>query len=218
MQQEDRRLNKAFGDAYRDIKAPEELKEDTLKLMFAEEGRRQETKKAKRRKFPGWYYGAVAAAACAVLFFVSALRTDGISYVTMMEEDVFYDTVELKDGLIRFLPDRVIISISPNAGQAAFQEKDVSSLPDEKVTEPEEQVETKSGGQLKLFKIDALSIPKIGEEDWSYIGEQKIYVSVLETDGMRFHAVYEKGEASYEVIGEDVTQKEFIDYLYQKIK
>ncbi|MDE6185315.1 MAG: hypothetical protein K2G39_07830, partial [Lachnospiraceae bacterium] len=211
IQQEDRRLNKAFSDAYRNVKAPEALKKGTLNQMLAkEEGLKRQPEKVQKRKLPVWYYGAMAAAVCVVVFWVSALRSDGITYVTMIEEGVFYEEVELKDGWIRFLPNRVIISISPNAGQAGFQGEDKNGLPVEKETEPEELIQTKSGGQLKFFKTDGLLTPELAEEDWSYIGEQKIYVSVLKTDGVRFHAIYERGGSAYEVIGENVTQKEFI--------
>ena len=71
---------------------------------------------------------------------------------------------------------------------------------------------------MKFLKEDAASVPEINEDSWSYIEEQKIYVSFLKAEGMRYQAVYEKEEAFYEVIGTNVTQKEFIDYLYQKIK
>lgn len=218
MQQDDRRLNEAFHDAYKDIKAPEALKEETLKRMLAEEDTLKKQGKRQKSKRPPWYYGMAAAALCVLVLAVGLLRPAGISYVTMMEDDVFYEEVELKDGLIRFLPNRVVISVSPNAGQAGFPEGTVSEGADEREKAPEDQEEAKSGGKLQFFKTDTLKMPPIAEEDWSYIGSQKIYVSVLETDGVRYHAVFEKEDGGYEVIGENVTQKEFIDYLYKKIK
>lgn len=218
MQQEDKRLNEAFHDAYKDIKASEDLKKETLKMMLLkEEDSLQEPEKRRKKRFSVRYYGIAAAVICVMILAVGILRPTGISYVTMMEDGVFYDEVELENGVIRFLTNRVVISTSPNAGQAGFMEDAVSGMTDEKQSEPGEQEETKNGGRLQLFKADTLKIPRIREEEWSYIDGQKIYVFVLEMDGMRFHAIYEKEDGVYEVIGENVTQKEFIDYLYKKI-
>ncbi len=213
-------LNQEFGNAYRDIKAPEALKKDTLMRMFAEEERlKQENGNGYKRTPAIWYYGVVAAALCAAVLVFAVLRPEGISYITPMEEGVFYDEVELEDGMIRFAPGRVAISISPNAGQALVaQEESQSGLFHGEEAELIELTESESGGELKFLKEDAASVPEINEDSWSYIEEQKIYVSFLKAEGMRYQAVYEKEEAFYEVIGTNVTQKEFIDYLYQKIK
>lgn len=219
MSLEDQILNKEFRNAYQDKKAPEDLKKDTLNRMLAEDARsRQENSKAHKRKNSFWLYGTAAAVLCAAVLTFMVLRPGGISYITPMEEGVFYDEVELEDGTIRFLPGRVFISISPNAGQAVVgQEEDAGSLSYGKEAEVIEQTESESGGELKYIKQSIVSMPGVGEDDWSYIGEQKIYVSVLRTDGMRCQAIYEKEDEVYEVIGTNVTQKEFIDYLYQKI-
>ena len=70
---------------------------------------------------------------------------------------------------------------------------------------------------ISFDKIDQISLPEIAKDNWSYIGEQKIYVTVLKTEKMRFQAVYEKNGIAYEVIGTGTTQKEFIDFLYEKV-
>lgn len=213
-------LNQEFWSAYRDIKAPEDLKKDTLIRMLAEEEHlKQENGKEHRRKPAAWHYGVVAAALCSAVLVFAVLRPEGISYITPMEEGVFYDEVALKDGIIRFAQGRVVISISPNAGQAPIaQEESSSGLFHGDEAELIELTESESGGELKFLKENAVSVPEINEDSWSYIGEQNIYVSFLKTEGMRYQALYEKDDAVYEVIGTNVTQKEFIDYLYQKIK
>lgn len=216
---EEQVLNQEFGNAYRDIKAPEDLKKDTLIRMLAEEERlKQEKGKVHKRKPAIWHYGVAAAALCAAVLVFAVLRPEGISYITPMEEGIFYDEVALKDGMIRFAPGRVVISISPNAGLAPIAQEEASSGLFHGEEELIELTESESGGELKFLKDDAASMPEINEDSWSYIGEQKIYVSFLKTEGMRYQAVYEKDDAVYEVIGTNVTQKEFIDYLYQKIK
>lgn len=213
-------LNQEFWSAYRDIKAPEELKKDTLIRMLAEEERlKQGNGKVYKRNPAVWHYGVVAAALCAAVLVFAVLRPEGISYITPMEEGVFYDEVELEDGIIRFEPSRVVIAISPNAGQALIaQEEPQSGLFQGEEAELIELTESESGGELKFLMENVVSVPGINEDSWSYIGDQKIYVSFLKTEGMRYQAVYEKDDMSYEVIGTNVTQKEFIDYLYQKIK
>ncbi|MBD5546890.1 MAG: hypothetical protein HDQ97_05775 [Lachnospiraceae bacterium] len=217
---EDQVLNEEFRNAYQNMKAPEDLKNDTLKRMLAEEKHlEKEDGNSRKVKRTVWYYGTAVVALCAAILVIAVLRSEGISYITPMEEDVFYDEVALENGMIRFLPDRVVISISPNAGQAVIgQGESVSGSFDEEEAELIEVTESESGGELKFLTERTAFAPEIDEDSWSYIGEQKIYVSVLKSEDMRYQAVYEKNNKIYEVIGINVTQKEFIDYLYQKIK
>ena len=61
-------------------------------------------------------------------------------------------------------------------------------------------------------------LPEIAESNWSYIGDQKIYVTVLNAADIRYQAVFEKNGTAYEMTGTNVTQKEFIDELYRRVK
>ena len=81
-----------------------------------------------------------------------------------------------------------------------------------------EQKENDGGGLLIYKKTAAIKFPDIGEKNWSYIGEQKIYITVLNTVDSRYQAVFEKDGQAYEVTGIGVWQKEFIDYLYRIVK
>ena len=152
----------------------------------------------------------VCAAACFLFVFLS--RTP---YVTKMNDDIHYDTVELKDGEINFVSKRMAISISPNAGNA------FDSADNAEVTEDmEEVINCKSGGTLTFAKAkeSKSKLPKLSENDWSYIDACQIYVTELKTEPIRYQAVYEWDDVTYELIGEGVTQKEFIDELYRRIK
>lgn len=206
-----------FAEAYGGIKAPEELKADTLRKMHKENESRKEKgggEKAGGRK-KACYFGALAAAMAAALA-LFLFWPGGAVYVTNMEDGVYYDEVELKDGVIRFTAGRVAISISPNAGTVVFGQE--SEAAGEDTEGLQETIETKSGGTIVFRETGTLSLPEFSEESWSYIGEQQIYVTVLKTSQTRYQAVYEKDGKAYEITGEGVTQKEFIDQLYRYVK
>lgn len=149
-----------------------------------------------------------AAAACFLFVFLS-----GTPYVTKMDDGMHYDTVELKNGEINFVSKRMAISISPNAGNA------FDSLENAEESEGmEEVINCKSGGTLTFAQTKETKLPKLSENDWSYIDDCSIYVTELKTEPIRYQAVYELDGETYELIGEGVTQKEFVDELYRRIK
>lgn len=209
---------RAFEHAYCRLKAPAALKADTLEKMLRENEkckeiqRKEKSGKGKKKVF---YYGALAALLCVAVLSIIVLRPEGISYVTPMEEGVYYEEVELKNGVIHFVRSRVSISITPNAGSAGIGQEGEAAL--EEVTRQEEIIETESGGRLVFRERDTASVPDIKEDDWSYIGEQKIYVTVLDAEKTGYQAVFEKAGSTYEITGEDITQKEFIDELYRRV-
>jgi len=212
-------LKKEFKETFSVIRASECLKSDTLRKMQEEDQRRiSPLDKTPVKKLKIWRYGIPAAAVifCAVLSLRFLTGGSGTPYVTQMEEGAFYDSVKLEDGEIRFISNRVAISVTPNAGEIVIGEQDYETAQTGQELDAEETAD--SGGLLTFQRTKAVSLPFISEENWSYIGEQKIYVTVLKTDEVRYQAVFETDGAAYEVIGSNVTQKEFIDFLYQKIK
>lgn len=212
--EKDNELRKEFHDAFLNIRASEELKDHTLTQMLMGKEPRGKSLPVKKTKL--WYCGIPAAALVCVLIFAGSLgETMGASYVTAMEEGVYYDSVELKDGEILFVANRVAISITPNAGGIVIGQEDSEEITVWKVIE---ENETDTGGSLIYQRTGTVALPKISEMSWSHIGEQKIYVTVLKTEEIRYQAVFEKDGQVFEVIGRNVTQKEFIDYLYRKVK
>jgi len=149
-----------------------------------------------------------AAAACFLFVFLS-----GTPYVTKMDDGMHYDTVELKNGEINFVSKRMAISISPNAGNAFDSVGNA-----EEAEGMEELINCKSGGTLTFAQTKETKLPKLSENDWSYIDDCPIYVTELKTEPIRYQAVYELDGETYELIGEGVTQKEFVDELYRRIK
>ncbi|MBQ8597701.1 MAG: hypothetical protein IJ409_07935 [Lachnospiraceae bacterium] len=207
-EQDDLMLRQAFQKSYQNIKMPEDLKQATLSEMM------KNTKKT-GKKLVG--FGSAVAVLCAAALAFLVLRPSGVSYITPMEEGVYYDTVELKNGEIHFVKNRVAISITPNAGQIVIGGDSAVSTEEEKKTEVLEETVAESGGLLVFQETEQVSLPEIAEDNWSNIGEQTIYVTVLKTEEIRYQAVFEKNGTAYQVIGTDVTQKEFIDYLNDKI-
>lgn len=216
-EKKDAELSNEVKSMYDDMHAPDTWKQETL-LKMQEEALRVESEKKvqkadsnmKKKKVTPFHLIAATAGLCAAAICLFLILPKGASYVTPMEDGAYYDTVELKDGEIHFVSNRVAISISPNAGNA-FDTKE------ETEENTAEVLLAQSGGMITFEKTGNQKLPQIAEDSWSYIGEQKIYVTVLKKDEIRYQAVYEKGGETYEVIGEGVTQKEFIDELYDRI-
>ena len=207
-------LRKEFQDVFLNIRASEELKNDTLTQMQMGREPKEKPLPVKNPKF--WYCGIPASILVCVLVFISLSgRIMRASYVTVMEEGVYYDSVELKDGEILFVANRFSISITPNVGEIVIGQEDSEETEVEKVIE---ENETDAGGTLLYQRAGTIDLPEINEKNWSHIGEQEIYVTVLKTEETQYQAVFEKDGQVFEVIGRNVTQKEFIDYLYRKVK
>ncbi len=214
-------LKEEFQKAFSTISVPKELKADTLMGMV--EGKQPKEglfgkAQVKRNKILRYGIPAAAALVCAALVIVLFPGNSGAPYVTPMEEGVYYDSVELEDGEIHFVANRVAISVTPNAGGIVIGGQSTENENDTEHDPEAEVLLTDDGGMLVFQETEAVSLPGISEENWSYIGQQRIYVTVLKTDEVRYQAVFEKEGTAYEVIGSRVTQKEFIDFLYKTVK
>lgn len=218
---ESEELRKEFKDTFSGIHASEDLKARTLTAMLDEEEiRSKETKRRPSYVKKIWTISVPAAALlCAALVLMVLKGTPDPPYITQLENGVFCEEVKLEDGELHFAAGQVAISITPNAGAVNIGQNQTGELP---ASEDGEQIldkkENAAGGQLIYKKIAAIKLPDIGEKNWSYIGEQKIYITVLDTVDTRYQAVFEKDGQAYEVTGIGVWQKEFIDYLYQIVK
>ena len=224
--------NKKFQETYDDLKVPSDLKAQTLAMMLKEDAnllREQETSTQKESKisngkmkksnsskrFHYTRYGAVLLTACAAVLCFVIFMPHGAPYITKLEDGTYYETVELKDGKINFMQNRMAISITPNAGLAIGSDIEAAEEKEEVLLL---EKESKSGGKLRFLETTKVTLPNMSQSGWSHIGEQEIYVTVLKTEEIRYQAVYEKDGIIYEVIGIDVTQKEFIDFLYEQVK
>ena len=217
----DDELRTEFKDTFSGIHASEDLKARTLTQMLESTKSQSGEIKGSLLSTRGKWRIAVPAAAllCAVLVFVVFKGTPGPSYITQLENGVFCEEVKLEDGELHFTGGRVEISITPNAGGITTLQKQDDELPaPEKEAQILDKKEYADGGQMIYKKITAIKLPDIGEKNWSYIGEQKIYITVLDTVEARYQAVFEKGGQAYEVTGTGVWQKEFIDYLYRVVR
>lgn len=210
-------LKEQFQKSYQNVKLADDFKAAVLSEM-KQEAVHVPNVSTKKKKANIRLFGATAAALCAAAVILFMLRPAAASYITPMEEGMYYDTVELKNGEIHFVKNRVAISITPNAGQVVIGGTSKADGNDGKEIEILEEVVAESGGGLLFQKTGQTNLPEIAEDSWSYIGDTKIYVTVLNTEKVRYQAVFEKDNGAYQVVGTDVTQKEFIDYLYKKIK
>lgn len=214
-------LRNEFKDTFSGIHASEDLKARTLAQILENTQPQSETVKSSPLSAKGKWRIAlpVTALVCAALVLGVLSGTPKPSYLTQLENGVFCEEVKLKDGELHFVTNRIAISITPNAGGIAIGQKpDEISATLEDVAEILEEKENAVGAQFIYKKVPVIELPNIGEKNWSYIGEQKIYISVLDTVDTRYQAVFEKDGQVYEVIGVGVWQKEFIDYLYQIVK
>lgn len=218
---EDDELRKEFKDTFSGIHASEDLKARTLTEMLGEEEiRSKEVQGCPSPAKKIWIIAAPAVALlCAALVLVVLMGMPKTPYLTQLENGVFCEEVMLKDGELHFVTNRIAISITPNVGGITIGQKpDETSTISEESDEILEEKEMNNRGQLIYKKASAIDLPGIGEKNWSYIGEQKIYITMLDTLDTRYQAIFEKDGQVYEVIGTGVWQKEFIDYLYRIVK
>ncbi|MBQ8039621.1 MAG: hypothetical protein IJ274_07110 [Lachnospiraceae bacterium] len=196
--------------AYDELHAPDSWKQDVI-LKMKEEEKKNECKKETTQTHRLIRFATGTAILCAAALCLFLILPKGAPITTKMEDGIYYENIELKNGEIHFVSNRVAISISPNAG-AAFN----TALEAEE--NPTEVLLTESGGTITFEKTQKSKLPEIAESNWSYIGEQPIYVTVLKTEPVRYQAIYETDGETYELIGEGVTQREFIDELYRLVK
>lgn len=212
-------MKKVFKEAYEKIKAPASLKSETLALMRTEVRKSLPQRQQKRAKTAAvWGGGLAGAVLCAALICVLFLPGREAVYITPMEDSVHQDTVELEDGVLRFLSERIFISVTPSVGSASGDRENSEQADDREENGPAEEITTQSGGTLTLYRKDPSELPEIPAEDWSHIGGQQVYVTALKTETVRYQAIFEKDGMACEITGTGVTQKEFIDYLYKKMK
>lgn len=215
--------NNILKEAYSQIKAPEDWKKEILLKMQEEdkvirengkEVKPDSQKLIKGKKIQVFVSAGIMICVAAILLFF--LLPKQAVYVTPMKPGEYYESVELKDGIINFKTERMVISVSPNAGQIG--EDAPENKQDDNAAHLLDSKDLTSGGTLILRQNDNPLMKTIADDEWSYIGKQKVYVSVLKTKEQRYQAIYEKDGRPYEIIGTGVTQKEFIDYLYKQIK
>lgn len=216
-------IDKEIKETFSMMHAPDSWKRETLLKMKEEavhttqekEGTEKEQNKKtiiikKNNRHQMRIAVGLATFCAAVLCFVFVIPK-GTPYVTSIEDGVYYDDIELKNGEIHFISNRMAISITPNAGNAMM---DVDSS---------EELQTDvllcdSGGIITFEKTQKTKLPEMSETNWSYIEELPIYVTVLKKEKNRYQAIYEKDGVTYELIGEGVNQKEFVDELYRRVK
>lgn len=203
-------MKKAFQETYGKVQAPEQLKAETLALM--EEEQQKESaggRRTKAKRILPW--GAAAVILCGMLAGLFFLPGRGAVYITPMEEGTHYDRVELADGVLYFQSGRVAVSVSPNAGNAMSGEES------RKGNDFAEERTAPGGGTLACSR-SSLGLPESAETQWSQIDGQQVYITVLKKEPILYQAVFEKEGTVWEITGEGVSQKEFIDYLYKKMK
>ncbi len=212
--------SESIKNAYDELHAPDSWKQDVILKMKEEEKKNEYIKettesdakatKSKSKSIRLIRFATGASVLCAAALCLFLILPKGAPITTKMEDGIYYEDIELKNGEIHFVSNRVAISISPNAGIAY-------STAQEAEENPTEVLLTESGGMITFEKTQRSKLPEIAESNWSYIGEQFIYVTVLKTEPVRYQAIYEKDGGTYELIGEGVTQKEFVDELYNRV-
>ena len=206
--------------AYDELHAPDSWKQDVI-LKMQEEKKNEykketiqtdaESTKSKPKSLRLIHFATSAAVLCAAALCLFLILPKGAPITTKMEDGIYYEDIELKNGEIHFVSNRVAISISPNAGSAFSTAREAEETPTEVLL-------TESGGTITFEKTQKSKLPEIAENNWSYIGELPIYVTVLKSEPIRYQAIYEIDGETYELIGESVTQREFIDELYKRVE
>lgn len=201
------------------IKAPDELKERTKKLMYDQMEKEQPshvkdpvgegTKRGKKQNKIVWgLAGAVLAAAALIILLLKPWKQD-VFYVTPVSEEGYYARVELQDGLVQFVERGEAFDLSPNAGK-------VDTDASEDFAQEEEKVAFEQGGQIRVRESKE-ELPKASEEEYSeFAGEHFLVTVTEEATGRVFTAYIKRDSVLYTVTGEGVSQKQFLDYLRER--
>ncbi len=204
-------IGKEFKDAFDKIRTPEDLKAEVLCSM--RDGKEAAVRRGWKYKRAGWT-GVCAAAACAFLLVLFFARQTENGIVTVMEDQVFYEQVSLKDGTLYFAGEQISIEVTPNAGLIG---EDTPPKESESKEGEIDRRETADGGTLIMSRAEEDELADVPEDEWSYIGSQALYITVsAERDTYR--AVFEKDGEACKIEGFLVSQKEFIEYLLEKVK
>lgn len=205
-------MKKKIQETYNQVTAPEELKSSVLiKMKESEQTLKPVSKISKKSRFkPSWGYAGLAAAAA--FFFLIAFRLwDGSTiYKTPLKNGEFLSVVELQDGYLQFLESDSVIPLTPNAGAIGKQE----------TTENEwesQVVSMKGGGTITIKYLAGGHKKRVPNQLRSHFAEQELVLTVMDDERNSFEAEYEKDGILYCISAENVTQKQFIDFLIEQL-
>lgn len=212
-------MKEEFRQEYEKIHASGELKERTKQLMresllseTAQEGilpKNKKKSKGKRAAVIGTM--ALMAAALGIVLYSFSGR-DGF-YVTPISEDAYYAQIEVADGMIYFAERGQSLEITPNAsktelGQDETTEKDETEQNGGAVTE------VGDNGFIRV-KESAGSLPEAKEGEYSYVAGEKLLVTAAMGEKPVYTAYLARDGILYTVVGDGVSQKQFLDYIYK---
>lgn len=217
-------MKEELRQEYDRIQAPEELKQRTKQLMrerlrlekpAAEgdpvgDGKRGGAKK-KSLKNRTAVIGSVALAAAALCITIYAFGGRNGFYVTPVSDESYYAEVEVSDGIIHFAERGEMSGMMPNASKA-----EAGDGAGENASGEEEGETAKAGnsGSIRI-KEGTGSLPKAGEEEYSYVAGEKFLVTAVKKEEPVYTAYLERDGILYTVTAEGVSQKQFLDYIYR---
>lgn len=199
-------------ETYDQIKAPKELKDSLLSKMKEPQQDIEPMLKApsKNRFIIKWRYAGLAAAVI-LCFIIFHLWNGNNIYKTTLKDGEYLSVVELQDGYLQFIESDSIISLTPNAGVIGRQEGENE--------EQDNEVISIDDGKITVEKRQGKKIKRVQEKLMSNIFGQELVLTVQEGDnGKCFEAEYERDGFLYRISGDNVTQKQFIDFLIDRLK
>ncbi len=217
-------MKEEFAKLYDNIKTPEEWKNDIKEKMHRAELEKTEERSASVirptvRKKPVRILFSAAAAICAAAaaVFIFALNTDNDSiYITDFDDSTFCKDIELTDGAVHFNRRGQEISITNGLGIGGPGHNDDDEN-DEAL--PSEVYELENGGTVTVKKSINNTVPFSDNDEWSEICGRKILITVSGGENnFIYKAFYQDASDMITVEGSNVTQREFIDFLYKKIQ
>jgi len=178
---------------------------------------------SKKKNYAGMFAGVTGLAAACLCVYIFASHSQSSIYVTPMKEGAYYAQVELKDGEINFIERGEALSFSANLGVVGAADGQSATAQEEVAKEIAEETGLSTdyavGEGTITMKRTKGALPQAKEEEYSYISGQKLFVTTVTKDGTELYkAYYEKDDFLYTVTGEGITQKEFIDFIYEKIQ
>ena len=217
-------MKEEFLKLYDNIKTPEEWKTDIKEKMHRAE--LEETgeqaapiSRPTIRKKPAGIFFSTAAVICAAAaaVFIFALRTDNAPiYITDFDDSIFCSNIELTDGEVHFNRRGEEISIINGLGVGGpARDNDDNHYTSSTI----ESYKLESGGAVTVNRSFSSNVPFLDNDEWSEICGKKVLITVSGSENnFTYKAFYQDNSDMITVEGRDVSQKEFIDFLYNIIK
>lgn len=209
-------MNKEYEELYGQLKAPEEwkvaIKEQMRQAVEQENKENKATvtsiNKRKKNVFRAFYAVAGVAAAAMICIVVLPFGKKSSIYKVPMKEGTYYEEVLLKQGELHFnekekdLFGELGLTFGQGTGELKQEEKTTYDV---------------GNGTVTVTLVEDVKMPE-KKGNYSNINGTEMFITTeTDQDEKNYKAEYVKDGNMITVEGNQVTQKEFVEFLYKEV-